>query len=69
MLLLDFINVGNGDATLVRETDSGFAMLVDCGTTPYSVTTIPANLTPVRNVSSRAIFCVTPESSVWTYYC
>ncbi|MBR0280909.1 MAG: MBL fold metallo-hydrolase [Oscillibacter sp.] len=31
MLLLDFINVGNGDATLVRETDSGFAMLVDCG--------------------------------------
>ena len=31
MLVLDFINVGNGDATLVRETDAGFCMLVDCG--------------------------------------
>ena len=31
MLLLDFINVGNGDAILVRETVSGFSMLVDCG--------------------------------------
>ncbi len=31
MLVLDFINVGNGDATLVRETDTGFSMLVDCG--------------------------------------
>lgn len=34
MLVLDFINVGNGDATLVREIESGgqkFAMLVDCG--------------------------------------
>ena len=34
MLVLDFINVGNGDAILVREMDGGvqrFAMLVDCG--------------------------------------
>ena len=34
MLLLDFINVGNGDSILVRELVSGaqrFAMLVDCG--------------------------------------
>lgn len=34
MLLLDFINVGNGDSILVREVDGGnqtFAMLVDCG--------------------------------------
>lgn len=34
MLLLDFINVGNGDATLIREMKEGvqtFAMLVDCG--------------------------------------
>lgn len=34
MLLLDFINVGNGDATLVRDYDDDvlrFAMLVDCG--------------------------------------
>ncbi len=34
MLVLDFINVGNGDSTLVREMENGrqkFAMLVDCG--------------------------------------
>lgn len=34
MLLLDFINVGNGDSILVRELEGGaqrFAMLVDCG--------------------------------------
>lgn len=34
MLVLDFINVGNGDATLIREMDQDqqlFAMLVDCG--------------------------------------
>ena len=34
MLVLDFINVGNGDSTLVREIENGeqkFAMLVDCG--------------------------------------
>ena len=34
MLLLDFINVGNGDAILVQEVESGqrrFSMLVDCG--------------------------------------
>lgn len=34
MLVLDFINVGNGDSTLVREMEGGelrFAMLVDCG--------------------------------------
>ncbi len=34
MLVLDFINVGNGDSTLVREIEGGelkFAMLVDCG--------------------------------------
>jgi len=34
MLVLDFINVGNGDSVLIREMDGGrqkFAMLVDCG--------------------------------------
>lgn len=34
MLVLDFINVGNGDSMLVREMDGTvqrFAMLVDCG--------------------------------------
>ena len=34
MLVLDFINVGNGDSILVREIEGGerrFAMLVDCG--------------------------------------
>lgn len=34
MLELDFINVGNGDAALVREMHGGrqkFAMLIDCG--------------------------------------
>lgn len=34
MLVLDFINVGNGDSILVREMDGDalkFAMLVDCG--------------------------------------
>ncbi|MBQ9492118.1 MAG: MBL fold metallo-hydrolase [Oscillibacter sp.] len=31
MLILDFINVGNGDSILVRDTDADFAMLVDCG--------------------------------------
>ena len=34
MLLLDFINVGNGDAILLRQQEGGalrFSMLVDCG--------------------------------------
>lgn len=34
MLLLDFINVGNGDSILIREEEAGrqkFALLVDCG--------------------------------------
>lgn len=34
MLLLDFINVGNGDSILIREMEQGqqkFAMMVDCG--------------------------------------
>ena len=31
MLLLDFINVGYGDAILVRDMDAPFTMLVDCG--------------------------------------
>ena len=34
MLVLDFINVGNGDSALIREMEDGrqvFAMLVDCG--------------------------------------
>ena len=34
MLILDFINVGNGDSILIREMDGGrqkFAALVDCG--------------------------------------
>ena len=34
MLVLDFINVGNGDSTLIRDMENGvqrFAALVDCG--------------------------------------
>lgn len=31
MLLADFINVGYGDAILLRETETPFTMLVDCG--------------------------------------
>ena len=31
MLLADFINVGYGDAILIRETETPFTMLVDCG--------------------------------------
>ena len=34
MLVLDFINVGNGDSTLIRDMENGvqrFAVLVDCG--------------------------------------
>ena len=34
MLVLDFINVGNGDSILIREMENGqqkFAMMVDCG--------------------------------------
>lgn len=34
MLVLDFINVGNGDSILIRELEGGaprFSMLVDCG--------------------------------------
>ena len=34
MLLLDFINVGNGDSALIRQVEDGklvFSMLVDCG--------------------------------------
>lgn len=31
MLTLDFINVGYGDALLIRDVDEGFSMLVDCG--------------------------------------
>ena len=34
MLVLDFINVGNGDSALIREMEGErqvFAMLVDCG--------------------------------------
>lgn len=31
MLTLDFINVGYGDAVLIRDTRAGFSMLVDCG--------------------------------------
>ena len=31
MLLVDFINVGYGDAILIRDMDAPFTMLVDCG--------------------------------------
>ena len=31
MLTLDFINVGYGDAILIRDTAAAFSMLVDCG--------------------------------------
>lgn len=31
MIILDFINVGYGDAVLMREKETGFAALIDCG--------------------------------------
>lgn len=31
MLILDFLNVGDGDAVLIRESTAGFVMLVDTG--------------------------------------
>lgn len=31
MIIIDFINVGYGDAVLLRETDGGFTALIDCG--------------------------------------
>ena len=31
MLTIDFINVGYGDAILVRDIDTSFSMLIDCG--------------------------------------
>lgn len=49
MLVLDFINVGNGDSTLVREMKDGvqkFAMLVDCGHDNLIRDDHPADLDP-----------------------
>lgn len=31
MLTIDFINVGYGDAILIRDIDTSFSMLIDCG--------------------------------------
>ncbi len=52
MLVLDFINVGNGDAILVRETEAGFSMLVDCGHDALRRDDHPQDLDP----RSRRIF-------------
>lgn len=51
MLLLDFINVGNGDAILIREMDkknnqNQFSMLIDCGHDSLIRDDHPENLDP-----------------------
>ena len=52
MLTLDFINVGNGDATLIRDAEAGFSMLVDCGHYALRRDDHPGELDP----RSRRIF-------------
>ena len=49
MLVLDFINVGNGDSILIREREGGedrFTMLVDCGHDNLIRDDHPMNLDP-----------------------
>ena len=55
MLILDFINVGNGDSILVREMEGDrqrFAMLVDCGHDNLVRDDHP----PVKELRSRRIY-------------
>ena len=55
MLILDFINVGNGDAILLRETEGArlrFSLLVDCGHDALIRDDHPGELDP----RSRRIF-------------
>ena len=55
MLVLDFINVGNGDSILIREMEGArqtFAMLVDCGHDSLERDDHP----PVEDVRSRRIY-------------
>jgi beta-lactamase superfamily II metal-dependent hydrolase len=37
MLIVDFINVGYGDSILVRDTDTLFSLLIDCGDTDLGI--------------------------------
>ena len=53
MLLVDFINVGYGEAILLRETETPFAMLVDCG----------------DGGSLRRTTCAGRGSGSWTCWC
>lgn len=59
MLVLDFINVGNGDSTLVREIENGeqkFAMLVDCGHDSLVRDDHPGELDPAPSGSMPGTF-------------
>ena len=58
MLLLDFINVGNGDSALIRQVEDGklvFSMLVDCGHDNLFRDDHPPLLTNAPTVSMPAI--------------
>ena len=63
MLLVDFINVGYGDAILLRETETPFAMLVTAGTL--------ASGAPDRTDggSLRRTTCAGRGSGSWTCWC
>ena len=60
MLLVDFINVGYGDAILLRETETPFAMLVDCG---------DAHIGRSRPDGRRITTCAGRGSGSWTCWC
>ena len=62
MLVLDFINVGNGDSILVREMEGErlrFSMLVDCGHDSLERDDHP----PVEDPRSCWISCWSPTST------
>ena len=54
MLTLDFINVGYGDAILIRDTDAAFSMLVDCG--DVTVGDGSPSVSPRQNSSGGRVF-------------
>ena len=62
MLLVDFINVGYGDAILLRETETPFAMLVDCGDARIGRSRTDGG-------SLRRTTCAGRGSGSWTCWC
>ena len=72
MLVLDFINVGNGDAILVREETRGcrrFAMLVDCGHDSLVRDDHAEPWTPAPSGSTPEISCGPRAWTIWTSCC